>query len=75
MNKIKKNIKFMPILQRTSKCNQRNIKKGNKKSQRFENSSHSTSSSNSTSSFSINIDYYSCAYARSKGLEHPTLRS
>jgi hypothetical protein len=72
MNFLKK-IRFMPILQGTSKCNQRTIKKGNEKSQRFQNSSHSTSFSNSTSSFSINIDYTSHACARSKGLKHPTL--
>jgi len=64
----------MLILQGTSKCNQRTIKR-NKKSQKIQNSSHSTSSSNSTSSFSINIDYTSHARARSKGLKHPTLGS
>jgi hypothetical protein len=49
--------------------------KGNKKSQRFENSSRSTSSSKFSSSFSINIDYTSRAPTRSKGFKHPTLGS
>jgi hypothetical protein len=52
---------------------QRKFKATNWKSQRFGNSSHLTSFSNSTSSSFDKFDYALHGPTRSKGLEHPTL--
>jgi hypothetical protein len=66
----RKKFRTMPIL---VEWRTKNIKKGNKKSQKFKNYSCSTSSSNFALSSIINVDFASHALARLEGLKHPTL--
>jgi hypothetical protein len=69
--KIKK-FRTMPIL---VEGRTKNIKKGNKKSEKSTNSSCSTSSSNFASSSYVNVDFAQHAPAWLEGFKHPTLGS